>query len=227
MQIDGVMKDVIIEVSKPYFKNTNTLIQAGMERGSAVGTAGVKLATTSEDDEYIGDESHKIHRSVCGRLQFASPRGPDLLFTLKELGRGLARPGRPTKGHGQLMKHLMRYLRGSSETVLVHVSERTARENTGVGRFRLGRMPQHAQKHQLRNDLVRRCVDHIIREDDTIAKSSRRVNTTELVHAREETHIQLELDASSAIRMGSRVGPATCRGQDHPASEGEGHAAPT
>eukprot|EP00971_Amphidinium_carterae_P151512 3003792-Amphidinium_carterae.3 len=122
MQIDGVMKDVIIEGSRPgYFKNT--LIQAGMERGgSAVGAAGVKLATTREDDEYIGDESHKIYRSVCGRLQFASPRRLYLLFTLKELSRGLARP---TKGH---WRNLMRYLRGSSETVLVPVSERTARE---------------------------------------------------------------------------------------------------
>eukprot|EP00971_Amphidinium_carterae_P348036 6490286-Amphidinium_carterae.2 len=102
MEVGGVMKDVIIEGSKPgYFKHT--LIQAGMvrmEKGSAVGTAGVKLAVSGEEDEHIGDESHKIYRSVCGRLQFASPRRPDLLFTLKELGRGLARP---TKGHWQLM----------------------------------------------------------------------------------------------------------------------------
>eukprot|EP00971_Amphidinium_carterae_P270565 5368549-Amphidinium_carterae.1 len=60
---------------------------------------------TSEDSEYVGDESHKIYRSVCGRLQFASPRRPDLRFTLKECRRGLARP---TKGHWKLMKHLMR-----------------------------------------------------------------------------------------------------------------------
>eukprot|EP00971_Amphidinium_carterae_P348553 6490556-Amphidinium_carterae.3 len=58
----------------------------------------------------------------------------------------------------------------------------------------------------------------------------------------EEAHIQLELDTSSAISMGSRVlglgkgatcgsqilmAAATCRRQDHQASEGEGHAAPT
>eukprot|EP00971_Amphidinium_carterae_P331942 6465804-Amphidinium_carterae.2 len=104
MQIDGVMKDVIIEGSKPgYMKNA--LIQAGVERGSAVGTAGVKIEVASgEEDEYIGDESHKIYRSICGRLQFASPRRRDLLFTLKELGRGLARP---KKSHFQVMKHLM------------------------------------------------------------------------------------------------------------------------
>eukprot|EP00971_Amphidinium_carterae_P124551 2467307-Amphidinium_carterae.1 len=47
MQVDGIMKDVIIEASTPgYMKNT--LIQAGMERGSAVGTAGSKIEMTSE-----------------------------------------------------------------------------------------------------------------------------------------------------------------------------------
>eukprot|EP00971_Amphidinium_carterae_P032413 638353-Amphidinium_carterae.2 len=45
-------------------------------------------------------------------------------MTLKELARGLAKP---RKSHWQLMKHLMRYLRSSSETVLVHVSETTAK----------------------------------------------------------------------------------------------------
>eukprot|EP00971_Amphidinium_carterae_P112264 2223791-Amphidinium_carterae.1 len=96
-----------------------------MEKGSAVGTAGVKQEIASDEvDGYIGEEDHKIYRSVCGRLQFASPQRPDLLFTLKEVGRGLARP---MKSQWQLMKHLMRYLRGSTETVLVHMSERTDR----------------------------------------------------------------------------------------------------
>eukprot|EP00971_Amphidinium_carterae_P266644 5289427-Amphidinium_carterae.1 len=61
-----------------------------MEKGSAVGTAGVRTADSKDEDEYIGDESHRIYRSVCGRLQFASPQRPDILLTLKELGRGLA-----------------------------------------------------------------------------------------------------------------------------------------
>eukprot|EP00971_Amphidinium_carterae_P205518 4078773-Amphidinium_carterae.1 len=91
-----------------------------MEKGSAVGTAGVRSTDSRKEDEYIGDADHKVFRSVCGRVQFASPRRPDILFTLKELGRGLARP---LQSHYVLMKHLMRYLRGSTETVLVHVSE--------------------------------------------------------------------------------------------------------
>eukprot|EP00971_Amphidinium_carterae_P021082 416120-Amphidinium_carterae.1 len=75
-----------------------------MEKGSAVGTAGVRMDTKVDSDEYVGEENHRIYRSVCGRLQFASPRRPDILFTLKELGRGLARP---LQSHYQLMKHLM------------------------------------------------------------------------------------------------------------------------
>eukprot|EP00971_Amphidinium_carterae_P262081 5198451-Amphidinium_carterae.1 len=77
-----------------------------MERGSAVGTAGVRSAEVKADgnEEYVGDDLHRVFRSVCGRLQFASPRRPDILFTLKELGRGLARP---LQSHYSLMKHLM------------------------------------------------------------------------------------------------------------------------
>eukprot|EP00971_Amphidinium_carterae_P026444 521642-Amphidinium_carterae.1 len=79
-----------------------------MERGSAVGTAGVRTVDDKAgSDDYIGEENHRAYQSVCGRLQFASPRRPDILFTLKgvkELGRGLARP---LQSHFQLMKHLM------------------------------------------------------------------------------------------------------------------------
>eukprot|EP00971_Amphidinium_carterae_P229513 4553604-Amphidinium_carterae.4 len=78
MEVDGIKRDVIIE--------------AGMEKGSAVGTAGIKPETAGEADEYIGEDDHKIYRSVCRRLQFASPRRKDILLTLKELGRGLAKP---------------------------------------------------------------------------------------------------------------------------------------
>eukprot|EP00971_Amphidinium_carterae_P292825 5813573-Amphidinium_carterae.1 len=123
IQIDGITRDTIVEGSKPgYFRDT--LIQAGMEKGRAVGTAGMKSAKTLEAEEYIGEAEHKVYRSVCGRLQFTSPRRPDILFTLKELGRGLTRP---LKSQCQLMRHLMRYLRGSTETVLVHMCAGTDR----------------------------------------------------------------------------------------------------
>eukprot|EP00971_Amphidinium_carterae_P006538 128866-Amphidinium_carterae.2 len=93
---------------------------SGNVERSVVGTAGMKSEKTQEADEYIGEEDHKVYRSVCGRLQFASSRRPVILFTLKELGRGLAKP---LKSHYQLMRDL----RGSTETVLVHMSERTER----------------------------------------------------------------------------------------------------
>eukprot|EP00971_Amphidinium_carterae_P349480 6491037-Amphidinium_carterae.4 len=67
MEIVGITRDVIVEGSKPgYFRNT--LIEAGMEKGSAVVTAGVKSEKTQEADDYIGEEDHKVYRSG-GRLQ--------------------------------------------------------------------------------------------------------------------------------------------------------------
>eukprot|EP00971_Amphidinium_carterae_P137194 2718588-Amphidinium_carterae.5 len=57
MAIDGIKRDVIIEGSHPgYFKHT--LIQAGMEKGSAVGSAGIKPETAGEADEYIDEDDH-------------------------------------------------------------------------------------------------------------------------------------------------------------------------
>eukprot|EP00971_Amphidinium_carterae_P059129 1169258-Amphidinium_carterae.1 len=56
--IDGITKEAIVEGSKPgYFQNT--LIQAGMEKGSAVGTAGVKSVDVKDTDLYTGEEDHK------------------------------------------------------------------------------------------------------------------------------------------------------------------------
>eukprot|EP00971_Amphidinium_carterae_P168460 3337640-Amphidinium_carterae.1 len=53
---DGITKEAIVEGSKPGYFQT-TLIQAGMERGSAVGTAGVRSAEVKADsDDYIGEE---------------------------------------------------------------------------------------------------------------------------------------------------------------------------
>eukprot|EP00971_Amphidinium_carterae_P189805 3767446-Amphidinium_carterae.1 len=211
------MKDVITEGSKPGYVR-HILIQAGMERGIAVGTAGVKLEIASEDGEYIGDENHKIYRSVCGRLQFASPRRPDLLFTLKELGRGLAKP---RKSHWQLMKHLMRYLRGGSETVLVHVPKTATK-----GVFRAQVDSDQAGCQNMRRSTscgviwwVSVLITSYSRTQSTIATSSAESEyygacacASEAVYVKEllkftgeETHTQLELDASSAISMGNKT----------------------
>eukprot|EP00971_Amphidinium_carterae_P230456 4573790-Amphidinium_carterae.1 len=58
--IDGIMKEAIVEGSKPGYVQ-NTLIQAGMEKGSAAGTAGVRTVESKEVDEYCS-----IHRT-CHR----------------------------------------------------------------------------------------------------------------------------------------------------------------
>eukprot|EP00971_Amphidinium_carterae_P301713 5994042-Amphidinium_carterae.1 len=62
-----------------------------MERGCAVGTAGVRTVDDkASSDDYIGEENHRVYRSVCGRLHFASPRRPDILFTLKTTTKPLS-----------------------------------------------------------------------------------------------------------------------------------------
>jgi len=53
---------------------------------------------------------------VCGKLQFASPRRPDILYTLKELGRRLQKP---RECDWRLLKHLTRYLQGTRDLVMV------------------------------------------------------------------------------------------------------------
>eukprot|EP00971_Amphidinium_carterae_P239260 4749684-Amphidinium_carterae.1 len=189
-----------------------------MERGSAVGATGVKLETAEGDDDFINEEDHKIYRSVCGRLQFASPRRPDLLFTLKEFGTGLAKS---KKSHWQL-KHLTRYLRGRSETVLVQVPETAMKEI-----LRAQADSDWAGCQSTRRSIS--CgmiwwggvlISSYSRTQSTIATSSAESDyngacacASEAVYVKEllkflgeEVQIQLELDASSAISMGSRVG---------------------
>eukprot|EP00971_Amphidinium_carterae_P321338 6386830-Amphidinium_carterae.2 len=90
-----------------------------------------------------------------------------------------------------------KYLRGthggSSETVLVHVSERTAR-----GVLRAPADSDWAGCHNTRRSAS--------------CAASEAVYVKELLKfIGEETHIQLELDASSAMSMGSRVGLAKAR----------------
>eukprot|EP00971_Amphidinium_carterae_P231927 4602835-Amphidinium_carterae.2 len=84
MMIDGVSKNVIVEGSKPgCFQNS--LIQAGKEKGSAVGTAGIQQGTAEDDDEFISEEDHSLLiqigvRKIIIRITY---RRPDF-FTSKE-----------------------------------------------------------------------------------------------------------------------------------------------
>ena len=69
-----------------------------------------------EDEHYIGKERHQAYRAACGKLQYASPRRPDVLYTLKELGRQLQNP---RECDWKLLKHLCRYLKGTLDLALV------------------------------------------------------------------------------------------------------------
>eukprot|EP00971_Amphidinium_carterae_P098048 1939924-Amphidinium_carterae.1 len=121
----------------------------------------------------------------------------------------------------------MRYLRGSTETVLVHMSERTERgiikaqaDSDWVG--------CHSTRKSTSCDMIwwsGVLISSYARTQSTIATSSAESEyygacavASETVYVKEllkfiaeDAHIHLELDASSAISMGSRVGLGKAR----------------
>ena len=112
-RVDGCF----IEGSKPgYMKGV--LDAGGMTDGRAVTTAGVRpMLQTDEDFAPVDAVRHQIYRRVCGKLQYAVPRRPDLLYPLKELGRHLSAP---READLRCLKHTLRYLRGTLDLVMVH-----------------------------------------------------------------------------------------------------------
>ena len=108
-------RDTIIEASKEGYIES-VLDTMGMKDCSPVSTAGARQEMKSPDDEkYVGDIRHRKYRKACGKLQFASPRRPDVLYPLKELGRQLQRP---RECDWKLLKHLTRYLQGTRDLAL-------------------------------------------------------------------------------------------------------------
>ena len=47
---------------------------------------------TKDDEEYIGRELHSIYRQIVGKVQYITPRRPDVMFALKEAARHLQEP---------------------------------------------------------------------------------------------------------------------------------------
>ena len=45
-----------------------------------------------DDEEYIGRELHSIKRQIVGKVQYITPRRPDVMFALKEAARHLQEP---------------------------------------------------------------------------------------------------------------------------------------
>ncbi len=73
------------------------------------GTAANK--STFADAESLTPDQHKVYRRVVGKLQWLSFTRPDISYSTKELARGLHQP---TEADWKKAKHLLRYLRGTS-----------------------------------------------------------------------------------------------------------------
>ena len=85
-------KDTIIEASKEGYIDS-VLDIMDMKICNPVSTAGATQELKHpEDEHYIGKARHRQYRAACGKLQYASPRRPDVLHTMKELGRQLQNP---------------------------------------------------------------------------------------------------------------------------------------
>eukprot|EP00971_Amphidinium_carterae_P144057 2854717-Amphidinium_carterae.1 len=125
------------------------------------------------------------------------------------------------------MKHLMRYLRGSTETVLVHTTTHLADKSSDRGIIKAQADSDWAGCHTTRKSTS--CgmiwwsgvlISSYARTQSTIATSSAESEyygacavPSEAIYVKEllkfmgeEAQIHLESDASSAISMGSRVG---------------------
>ena len=63
------------------------------EAGEVRRTPGIKdKPKTKDDEEYIGRELHSICRQIVGKVQYITPRRPDVMFALKEAARHLQEP---------------------------------------------------------------------------------------------------------------------------------------
>ena len=63
-------------------------------------------------DELLDKPEHKTYRTCVGKLLWLSNIRPDISFAVKELSRYLSCP---TVLHFSMLKHLLRYLKGSRE----------------------------------------------------------------------------------------------------------------
>ena len=62
------------------------------------------------DCEPLDPEDHKRYRRAVGQLLWLSSVRPDIMYAVKELGRGLSAP---TTEHEAKVKHLLKYLAGT------------------------------------------------------------------------------------------------------------------
>jgi hypothetical protein len=208
----------IVERSKPGYME-GILEAAGMTDCKPVNTSGVRpdLEQPGAED-LLGAEDHSLYRRLCGKIQYAVPRRPDVMYPLKELGRRLSSP---READMKCLKHLLRYIRGTVDIALVHKSERDFK------RLRGSTDTDWAGCRETRKStccgIIRWCgviITCYARTESVLAQSSPEaeylgavVLAAEMLYIAElirfmgfKTQIEIECDASSAIAMASRRG---------------------
>jgi hypothetical protein len=86
----------------------------GCKPATTPGTGGLKQSMLGET--VLSPTDHSTYRQVTGKLMWIVPIRGDIAFACKELSRGLSCP---TQKHWGMMKHLLRYLRGTADFGLV------------------------------------------------------------------------------------------------------------
>ena len=76
----------------------------------------------------LGPAEATNYRSIAARANFLSADRPDIMYAVKELCRGMAKP---TKGHWLKLKRLGRYLIESGRTVMRYDWQGHEHEVTG------------------------------------------------------------------------------------------------
>ena len=88
------------------------LQEANMTKCNPAPTPGTSAnKSTFADAEPLTPDQRKVYRRVVGKLQWLSFTRPDISHSTKEIARGLHQP---TEADWKKAKHLLRYLRGTS-----------------------------------------------------------------------------------------------------------------
>jgi hypothetical protein len=83
------------------------------EKAIAVSTPGCKhWPQEPQDDEYVGEERHRLYRNLVGKLQWLCSERLEIKFCVKELARSLTRP---TYLDMRKAKRVGRYLMGTKK----------------------------------------------------------------------------------------------------------------
>ena len=93
--------------------NNTLLEEAKMQNckaAAAPGTAALKTPT-ADHDQPLSEDEHKAFRRAVGKLQWMTYTRPDVCYATKELARALQQP---TSADQQKLKHLLRYIKGTT-----------------------------------------------------------------------------------------------------------------